>query len=72
MNAATQYFSFCLFQELVNNKNQYQQRILDFFNSIKDELITHESYVIDLLVVKERILIIELNPFVNIDFFLKE
>jgi len=64
LNAITQYFSFCYFPQLVKEKDDILKRVVDFFNSkVRDALQTHESYVIDFFVLKEKILIIELNPF---------
>eukprot|EP01111_Echinosteliopsis_oligospora_P012071 TRINITY_DN4101_c0_g3_i1.p1 TRINITY_DN4101_c0_g3~~TRINITY_DN4101_c0_g3_i1.p1 ORF type:complete len:380 (-),score=102.02 TRINITY_DN4101_c0_g3_i1:62-1201(-) len=62
LNALTQYFSFIRFPELVRRKQEYIQRIREYFESVK-HLIPHESYVIDFFVLEDRIIIIELNPF---------
>jgi len=62
LNALSQYFSFVRFPYLVKNKELVQKRILDFFESVKG-LIPHESYVIDFLVMKDKVMIIEFNPF---------
>jgi len=62
LNAVTQYFSFIHFPDLEREKPHLQTKIVDFFESIKDK-IPHESYIIDLIVLRDRIMIIELNPF---------
>lgn len=63
LNALSQYCYYQYFADLVSNKLQIQQKILDFFAKIKD-LIPHENYVIDFAIVNnDRVLIIELNPF---------
>jgi len=62
LNALSQYFSFLYFKDLVDSKKEVEKRILDFYNNIKGAL-PHESFVIDFLVLKDRVLVIELNPF---------
>jgi len=63
LNALTQYYSFCYFEELSKNKLEYQKKILDFFESIKIHFAEHSSYVIDFFVTGDSIYIIEINPF---------
>ena len=70
INAITQYFSFCYFPELVQNKQKLQNLMLNFFNDhVKQHLINHQSYVIDFYVKQDdQVMIIELNPFHNGNF----
>jgi len=62
LNALTQYFSFLYFKDLVDNKKEIEKRIVEFYDSIKG-CLPHNSYVIDFLVLIDRVLVIELNPF---------
>jgi hypothetical protein len=72
LNAVTQYDSQCYSPRLVQNADRISQLIQDFFAThVRDELArTHESYVIDFLVIFENdvpavVKVIEINPFHN-------
>jgi hypothetical protein len=63
LNALSQYFHYVFLPKLVEEKDQLQGRILEYFESVK-HLITHENYVIDFgILVDGTIKIIEINPF---------
>lgn len=64
ITALTQYFSFLLFPQLVREKETYLRRIIEFHDSVKAKL-PHQHYVFDVLVLRDRVLLIELNPFAN-------
>jgi len=65
LNAMSQYFCFCKYDELIEREEQVSSAILDFFDRIKDR-ISHTSYVIDFyLRSDDEVMIIELNPFHN-------
>ncbi|PRP78291.1 hypothetical protein PROFUN_13825 [Planoprotostelium fungivorum] len=65
MNAITQYFSMCHFPDLAPRKEEIQKKILHFFDTQLKNKLTHNNYVVDLFIGRDRILIIELNPFHN-------
>ena len=46
LNAITQYFCFSYFDDLAKNKDNVQNQIIKFFDSIKDKLQSHCSYVV--------------------------
>jgi len=63
LNALSQYFHYLHLPKLVEEKEQIQSRIVEYWETIKD-LINHESYVIDFgILVDGSIKIIEINPF---------
>lgn len=62
MTAVTQYFEPLYFPELHHNKEKYGERILEYFDTIKDH-IPLEEYVLDVAVLPNEIFVIELNPF---------
>ena len=47
LNALTQYYSFCYFDELVKRKEDIKNQILEFFSSVKVHLENHASYVVN-------------------------
>ncbi len=72
LNAVTQYDSQCYSPRLVQHADRIAQLIQDFFAThVRDQLArTHESYVIDFLVIFEKdvptvVKVIEINPFHN-------
>eukprot|EP01130_Rhizamoeba_saxonica_P002727 TRINITY_DN1248_c0_g1_i4.p1 TRINITY_DN1248_c0_g1~~TRINITY_DN1248_c0_g1_i4.p1 ORF type:complete len:193 (+),score=46.73 TRINITY_DN1248_c0_g1_i4:529-1107(+) len=61
--ALSQYFHFCYFPELVEQKDEIEGRIRNYWEMIRD-LIPHESYVIDFAILEDGSLkVIEINPF---------
>jgi hypothetical protein len=63
LNGLSQYFHYCHFPKLAEEKDQIQTRILEYFETVKD-LITHDNYVIDFGILMDgTIKIIEINPF---------
>mmetsp|Transcript_47023 Transcript_47023/g.78025 ORF Transcript_47023/g.78025 Transcript_47023/m.78025 type:complete len:356 (+) Transcript_47023:118-1185(+) len=68
LNSATQYFTSVVFPELVSRKKAIGEQICQYFKKhVRDKLAeTHESYVIDFLVLSQApddIKVVELNPF---------
>ena len=67
MTGISQYFPHCLFKNVVNNKTQLRQLIIDFFQNIvlKEFKFPFNDYVLDLNVdINDKtVTIIELNPF---------
>ncbi len=62
--ALSQYYHFCYFPSLVQQKTEIETRILQFFDEIKSK-IAIDSYVIDFCLQKNgQVMIIELNPYV--------
>jgi len=61
LNALSQYYDVCYYPEVVENKEEIQERVCTFFEEIKDR-IPVEDYIIDFFVGEERIMIIEINP----------
>jgi hypothetical protein len=65
LNAMSQYFCFCKYEDLIAQEEEVKETILKFHSSIRDS-ISHTSYVIDFYIKKDGgVLIIELNPFHN-------
>ena len=68
-NALSQYNHFIYFERLVKMKDELENRIKTFFEEkVKDKLKDYEGYIIDFAICGkdlERILIIELNPFME-------
>lgn len=64
LNACSQYFCDLVFDDLIQQKKEIGKKILDFFDSVKDK-IPHTHFVIDFFVGKDRVYIIELNPYVR-------
>lgn len=62
LNALTQYFTCICFPQLVADKDIIVKRVKDFFAAVRDK-IQMDHYVIDFLVLKDEVLIVELNPF---------
>lgn len=62
LNALSQYYSYCFFPDLLKSKPEIAEKIEKSFGAIKD-LIPLESYIIDFAVVKDQVIVIELNPF---------
>jgi hypothetical protein len=46
LNALTQYYSNCYFDELVQRKEEIKKQISDFFSSVKVHFENHASYVV--------------------------
>ena len=66
LNAITQYFSFCEFEELQKRQNEIKAILLDFFETQVKGKISHESFVVDFYLKKNNeVMVIELNPFHN-------
>eukprot|EP01080_Neovahlkampfia_damariscottae_P008476 gene8476-298_t len=65
LNAITQYFHDTFFEELFEKDVQKttQKRLVDFFHSKIEKFISQSSYVIDFFIGKEKIYLIEINPF---------
>lgn len=71
LNAVTQYYSFCVFPEVVERKDELKKCLQQFFDThIRDVFVTHGSYIFDVWVGgfedKKKpleMLVIELNPF---------
>jgi len=67
--ALSQYFHIAYFDELKKNKKDIENKIIKFYESkIKDILKKYKNFVIDFGILnygtdKERIIVIELNPF---------
>ncbi|KAL6063817.1 hypothetical protein QOT17_011313 [Balamuthia mandrillaris] len=62
LNALSQYFADCYFADLHEHKDEVQERVLQFFEQVKED-IPFDSYNIDFAVSKDRVYILELNPF---------
>lgn len=62
LNAISQYYHYCYFSNLSKHIPTIKKRIKDFYNSIKDQ-ISFDSFIIDFAVLKDRVILIELNPF---------
>lgn len=58
-----QYFHYCYFPRLVQEKSIIEQKILSFWDEVKD-FVPHESYVIDFAIVDSKVFVIEINPYV--------
>jgi very-short-patch-repair endonuclease len=65
LNAVSQYFCDSYFDDLYkeNEQERIKKLIVDFFDKEVKDKIQHESYVIDFIILKSRVLVIELNPF---------
>lgn len=63
INAITQYFNNCFFQEVVDAKDKLEQLMLDEWDKVKN-LLPFENGIVDFVVdlSKERAYIIEFNP----------
>jgi len=62
LNALTQYYADCYFKIIEDNNESIKERVKIFFDEIKDS-IPIESYIIDFIVLEDKIMVIELNPF---------
>jgi len=62
IRAISQYYDVCFFPELIQDKENIIKRIQYYFETIKDK-IPMEHCILDLLVLKDRIKIVELNPY---------
>ncbi|MFX0142216.1 MAG: hypothetical protein ACFFDN_51735, partial [Candidatus Hodarchaeota archaeon] len=62
LNAISQYYHYLLFPNLHKDISTIEKRIKEFYNSIKDK-ISIESFIIDFAVLKDNVILIELNPF---------
>lgn len=58
----SQYFYFCKFEQIHKNKDRIESQIGTFFEEIKDKLHL-ESCILDFAFYKDRVLVLELNPF---------
>eukprot|EP01083_Nonionella_stella_P188565 695313_1 len=69
LNAVSQYNHFIHFKRLTQMKDAVQKQLQDFFEEkVKEKLKTYEGYVIDFAICGkdlDRVLIIELNPFMQ-------
>ena len=63
LTALTQYYHYIYFKDLPQQKEIITKAILKFFDEIKD-IIQLSDYIVDFVVLQERILVLELNPFV--------
>jgi len=63
LNAISQYYFTCFFPELVAEAPSLIHRILDYYNAHIKALIPLQSYIIDFAILKDKIIVIELNPF---------
>lgn len=61
LNALSQYYDVCFYPELVEKKDEIKERVLTFFEQIKDS-ISVDNFILDFVVLEDRIMIIELNP----------
>jgi len=64
LNCLSQYYDICYYKELVEQKHIIQEKILNFFETIKEK-IPYENCVIDFVVNQRDVLIIEINPWAN-------
>ena len=62
LNAISQYYHYLLFPNLPKQIPIIEKRIKEFYDSIKNK-ITLDSFIIDVAVLKDRVILIELNPF---------
>eukprot|EP01129_Flabellula_baltica_P016295 TRINITY_DN8611_c0_g1_i1.p1 TRINITY_DN8611_c0_g1~~TRINITY_DN8611_c0_g1_i1.p1 ORF type:complete len:201 (+),score=46.50 TRINITY_DN8611_c0_g1_i1:519-1121(+) len=62
LNALSQYFQYCYFEELQDEKDSLESKIVAFWESIQ-EVIPHEHYVIDFAIIDGDVSVIEINPF---------
>ncbi|KAL6058969.1 hypothetical protein QOT17_014497 [Balamuthia mandrillaris] len=60
LNALSQYFADCYFAGLHEHKDEVQERVLQFFEQVKED-IPFDSYNIDFAVSKDRVYILELK-----------
>lgn len=66
LHAVTQYFYMTYDSEVHRRRDEIAAKIKEFHDSIRDK-IPHPSYVIDFYVTRDnRVLIVELNPFVSL------
>jgi len=72
LNTLSQYFHYCYFPTLVEEKHAIEEKILGYFESIK-HLINQENYAIDIAVLSDGSMrVIEIKPFhhgVQVPFF---
>ena len=62
MNALTQYYKACYVPEIEKRKDEIEKMIHELFDKIKDKLDVTD-FVIDFVVDKEKVYLIELNHF---------
>jgi len=63
LNGLSQYYDDCYFDYHVDNKNLITEKVLAFFEEIKNH-ITLESYICDFVILSDgQVKIVELNPF---------
>ena len=63
LTALTQYYHYIYFKDLPRQKEIITNAILKFFDEIKD-IIQLKDYIIDFVIIPERIMVLEFNPFV--------
>lgn len=64
LNCCSQYFCDVMYPSLIKHKLEIGDKIKRFYDSIQ-HLIPHQHFVIDFFVGKDKVYIIELNPFVR-------
>jgi len=63
LNALSQYYVDCYFEELLQRKDEITTKIQIFFEEVKDKILI-ESYIIDFVILADgTVKIVELNPF---------
>ncbi len=62
LNSISQYYHYLLFPNLPKQIPIIEKRIKEFYNTIKNK-ITLESFIIDFAILKDKVILIELNPF---------
>jgi len=63
LNALSQYYHYCYFPKLVEDKGRLEEKILGYYESIKN-LIPHENFVIDFAILPDGgMKVIEIKPF---------
>jgi hypothetical protein len=64
LNAVSQYDYISYYPHLIQNKSDIEKRIVSFFETqLRETLKSHQSYVLDLYVGKNKLIVIELNSF---------
>jgi len=63
VTAISQYHKDCYFPELLDKKDEYQNRIIDFWKAIKISIESLSYLIIDIVVYDDSIQLIDINPF---------
>eukprot|EP01080_Neovahlkampfia_damariscottae_P003788 gene3788-6949_t len=63
LHAVSQYFCDTVFPNLLNQKEEIKKRLIKFYEEVVKDLVPHKSFVVDFFVGKDKVYIIELNPF---------